>query len=156
MQPEATPPPRHARTILLGGLLVGTLDFLDAMIFFSLRGAPPLSIFQAVAGGILGREAAFAGGWPTFVLGVAIHFFIATCVAAAYYGASRRIELLRRHAVPCGLAYGVGVYFFMQLVVIPLSALGGPPRWALPGLLNGIIGHALLVGLPAALISRRA
>jgi hypothetical protein len=153
MEPETTIPARHARRILLGGLIVGTLDFLDAMIFFTLRGARPQAIFQAVAGGFLGREA-YQGGWPTFFLGVAIHFFIATCVVAIYYGASRRIGALRRHAVVCGLIYGVGVHFFMNLVVIPLSALG-PGKMALPGLLNGIIGHALLVGLPAALISRR-
>ncbi len=153
MKPETTIPPRHARTILLGGLIVGTLDALDAMIFFTLRGIRPLSIFQAVAGGVLGRSA-FRGGWPTFVLGLAIHFFIATCVVATYYAASRRVEALRRHAVACGLVYGVGVYLFMSFVVVPLSAAAGAPR-VLPVVLNGIVGHALLVGLPAALISRR-
>jgi hypothetical protein len=58
--------------------------------------------------------------------------------------------------VACGLVYGVGVYFFMSQVVVPLSRLGNSPSWQVPVLLNGIIGHALLVGLPAALVSRRA
>jgi anaerobic selenocysteine-containing dehydrogenase len=55
-----------------------------------------------------------------------------------------------------GMLYGVAVFFFMNNVVVPLSAIG-PGRFpSLPVLLNGVIGHALLVGLPAALVARRA
>jgi hypothetical protein len=46
------------------------------------------------------------------------------------------------------------VYFVMTYVVVPLSAYGprtGPIPW--PVQLNGIVGHALLVGLPIALIA---
>jgi hypothetical protein len=51
------------------------------------------------------------------------------------------------------MIYGVAVYFFMNKVVIPLSAAAKLPfTWI--GFLNGIIGHALLVGLPVALIAR--
>ena len=54
-------------------------------------------------------------------------------------------------AVPCGLAFGVAVYFFMKEVVLPLSAaLQTPFAW------TGLIGHALLVGLPIGLVARRA
>jgi hypothetical protein len=42
----------------------------------------------------------------------------------------------------------------MNYVVIPLSAIGAWPRFQLPNLLFGIIGHALLVGLPAAFFVR--
>jgi hypothetical protein len=38
-------------------------------------------------------------------------------------------------------------------VVLPLSLIGRP-AFSLPGLLNGLIGHALLVGLPCALLAR--
>lgn len=42
----------------------------------------------------------------------------------------------------------------MNYVVVPLSAAQqGAFSW--PSLLNGVIGHALLVGLPIALIARR-
>jgi hypothetical protein len=42
----------------------------------------------------------------------------------------------------------------MQYVIIPLSAIGTVPNWPPIGsLLNSLIGHALLVGLPVALIA---
>ena len=57
--------------------------------------------------------------------------------------------MLLAQAVPCGLAFGVAVYFFMGFVVVPLSkARPGGFAWA------PMIGHALLVGLPIALIAR--
>src|SRR6266496_6577767 len=45
----------------------------------------------------------------------------------------------------------------MNFIVLPLSAVGprtGPISWAV--FLNGVIGHALLVGLPISLPARRA
>jgi len=142
-----------ARAIFWGTVAVGVLDLLDAFVFFGLRGATPIRILQSIAGGLLGREA-YKGGLPTALLGVSLHFFIAFCIVCTYYFASRRIALLRRRPVLCGLAYGVLVYFFMNYVVIPLSALG-PGKFSLPVFLNGVIGHALLVGLPSALAARR-
>ena len=42
------------RAILYGGLVVGTLDALDALIFFGLRGVAPIRIGQSIAAGVLG------------------------------------------------------------------------------------------------------
>lgn len=42
-----------ARAIAYGGLTVGVLDGLDAVVFFGLRGVPPLRIFQAIAAGLI-------------------------------------------------------------------------------------------------------
>ena len=64
------------RAILFGTLAVGVLDLADALIFFGLRGARPIRIFQSIAAGLLGR-ASFSGGVPTALLGVILHFFIA-------------------------------------------------------------------------------
>jgi hypothetical protein len=143
-----------ARALVYGTLVVGTLDLADAVIFFGLRGARPIRIGQSIAAGLLGR-AAFSGGWPTALLGVALHFFIAFCVVATYLLASRRVPLLTDAAVPCGIAYGVVVYAVMNYVVIPLSAASrGAFSW--PVFLNGIIIHMLGVGLPASLFARAA
>ena len=48
---------RGRRAILWGTLAVGTLDALDAIVFFGLRGVTPLRIFQSIASGLLGRAA---------------------------------------------------------------------------------------------------
>ena len=58
----------------------------------------------------------------TAALGMLLHFFIATTAAAVYIAASSRLKLLVAQAVPCGLTFGVAVYFFMKEIVVPLSA----------------------------------
>src|SRR5688500_15247160 len=146
------------QAILYGGLAVGVLDILSAIFFWYFRaGAKPIVIFQSVASGLLGREAARGGGIPTAMLGGVLHFFIATTIVAIYVLASGKLEVLKRRPVLCGLLYGVVVYFVMSYVVVPLSAAnstGGIPP--LPVSLFGIIGHALTVGLPGALFASRA
>ena len=60
-----------ARAILYGGVVVGTLDLLDALIFFGLRGTAPIRIFQSIAAGVLGR-ASYQGGLRSAALGIAL------------------------------------------------------------------------------------
>ena len=135
------------RGVLWAGLAAGTLDTFLAMGMYRIS---PTVVYQSVASGILGR-ASYQGGVPTAALGMFLHFFIATTAAAVYFGASLRLGWLVHRAVPSGLAFGVAVYFFMREMVLPLSAARrGPFAW------TGLIGHALLVGLPIALIVRRA
>ena len=146
------------RAILFGGLAVGVLDGLDAIVFFGLRnGVGPLRIFKGIAGGLLGREAAAAGGWPTALLGVVLHFTIATTIVTVFYLSSRRLPLLTRRPFVWGPLYGVAVYLAMNLVVVPLSALHGTglPS-ALPILVNGVLTHIIGVGTPSALFARAA
>lgn len=144
------------RALLLGGLAVAILDGLDAVVFYGLRGASPGRVFQSVAAGLLGRQTAVAGGTTTALFGVALHTLIGFAVFAAYFGVSRLWPLLTRRPLVCGFSYGIGVYIFMNQVVVPLSAIGAGRFPSLPVLLNGLIGHALLVGLPCALVARRA
>jgi uncharacterized membrane protein YagU involved in acid resistance len=72
--------------------------------------------------------------------------------AAVFVLASRRLETLKTHAVLAGLLYGAAVYFFMNYLVLPLSAVAAG-TFQLGLLLNGVIGHALFVGLPISLFA---
>jgi hypothetical protein len=150
--------PRAFDTIVYGGLVVGILDMLFAFTFYGLiLGAPPLRIFQSVAAGLLGRTAAYEGGIRTFLLGILLHFVVATCIATVYFLASRVLPMLIRHPVVSGLIYGMIAYLGMNYIVVPLSAIGrrsAPLR--IPIFLTEIIGHAFLVGLPLALLARRS
>lgn len=144
----APSPLRPGTTILLAGAAAGVGDTLLAM---GMHGVGPAVVYRAVAAGLIGREAALGGGLATAALGLLLHFFIATTAAACYVAASFRLRGLVHRAVPCGLAFGVAVYFFMKDVVVPLSAarpIGF--SWA------ALVGHALLVGVPIALVARRA
>ena len=143
-----------ARALVLGGLAVGVLDALDALVFFGLHGVSPTRVFQGIAAGLLGRPA-FEGGMPTAVLGIGLHFFIAFAVVATYHAGARRLPGLALRPWVYGPLYGLLVYAVMNLVVIPLSAIG--PRSPSAGaVLNGLLIHVLGVGLPAALSSRSA
>jgi hypothetical protein len=150
--------PRAFNTILYGSLVVGILDMLFAFTFYGLiLGAPPLRIFQSVAAGLLGRAAAYGGGVKTFVLGILLHFVVASCIATVYYLASRVLPVLIHHPVVSGLMYGMIAYLGMNYLVVPLSAIGrrsAPLR--IPIFLTEIIGHAFLVGLPLGLLARRS
>jgi hypothetical protein len=145
------------RALLYGTLAVGILDGLDAIVFFGLRsGATPPRIFKGIAVGLLGR-AALSGGWPTVVLGVLLHVVVAFGVVLVYLVASRRISTLRNAPLIWGPLYGIAVYFVMNKIVIPLSAIGGTgalPAW--PVLVNGLLIHMFGVGLPASLAARAA
>ena len=147
--------PSAFETIAYGGLAVGVLDFLDASIFFPLYyGITVQRVWHGVAAGVLGSEAARAGGWSTASLGIFLHFVVAFGVATVYYLLSRNIPFLIRHPVISGVIYGVAVHFVMQFVVVPLSAIGWrPSTFDLGAFLNSVIGHALLVGLPVGLIT---
>jgi hypothetical protein len=139
--------------ILWGGLIAGVLDGLDALLFFSLvMGAAPGRIFQFIASGLLGPKAFESGG--SALLGVVCHFIVAFGAATAYYLLSRMVPSLLARPFLWGPLFGVGVYAFMQYVVIPLSLV---PRRVAPtsiGLLNQLFAHTVLVGLPIALAAR--
>jgi len=146
-------PRSSTEAILLGTLIVGTLDITDAIVVTVLRGGKPVRMLQGIASGLLGR-ASFSGGPSTALLGLGIHFFIAFSVVTTYYVVSRQIPPLRRRPVAYGIAYGILVYIFMNLVVIPLSAIGAV-RFSLPLFVNGILIHMFGVGLPSALVAAR-
>lgn len=149
--------PKAFDTILLGGMIAGVLDGLDAVLFYGLSfGVAPALLFQNIAGGLLGRRT-FQGGWHTVVLGVACHFSIAIGAAAVFYGASLVIPALWQKPWIFGPTFGVLVYLFMHYIVVPLSAV---PKRTVPVTLFEIVdqlfSHTIFVGLPIALIARRS
>ena len=144
----------NVQAIFWGGLVAGTLDAIDGVIAYGTQGLNPIQVLQYIASGALGQSA-FQGGLATAALGAALHFSIAWVAAAVFVLATRQLEILKTHAVPAGLLYGAAVYFFMNYLVLPLSAVAASTLNV--GLfLNGVIGHALFVGLPISLFARRA
>ena len=147
-------PSRILAAIVVGGIAVAVLDALDAVVAFRLAlGLGPITIYQFVASGLLG-PAAFGGGVPAALLGLACHCLIALGAATTFVLAATRRPALLRNPIPWGLAFGVGVWLFMGMVVLPLSRVQHSP-FHLGLTINGILGHALLVGLPIALAARR-
>jgi hypothetical protein len=142
------------RGVLIGGSIAATLDIVYAFIMAALVGRSPTWVLQFVASGLLG-EKSFEGGMPAATLGLLAHFGILFGAAALYYAASRRLPWLRQRAVICGLLFGVGVYLFMNFVIVPLSAVPFESKHTASRLAQGFVSHAVLVGLPIALAIRR-
>jgi hypothetical protein len=136
------------KAIAVGGLLVGTLDLAQAMTLFGRK------IPLAIAAGLLGRPA-FHGGPAVYVLGIVLHYCIALSATAVYYAASRRLPFLTEYPLICGLVYGMLMENFMNLIVLPLSALHARGPYRLSDLLLGLGVHAVVVGLPIAYSVRR-
>jgi hypothetical protein len=134
--------------ILVGGLIAGGLDLGAAFITFGAE------VPKAIAGGLLGRSA-FQGGPSVWVLGVVLQFFIAISAAAVYYAVSRKLFFLREHPLVCGLFYGIAVFLVMNLVVLPLSALHARGPYRLAGLIQGLLVHMILIGLPISFSVRQ-
>lgn len=134
--------------IAAGGGIAGTLDLLQACVLFGWD--IPLSI----AGGLLGRQAVH-GGPGTYILGVALHFFIACSAAATYYAASRKLPFLTENPLICGLFFGGAVEEVMRLAVLPLSALRARGPYELHDLILGLVVHMVVVGLPISYSVRR-
>jgi hypothetical protein len=144
---------RAAAAILWGGAIAGTLDITAAFVVYRSFGMKPIPLLQGIAAGLLG-ESSFAGGLPTAVLGLACHFFIAFSAAAVYVLASRRMIYLLKHPLISGALYGVAVYFFMNRVVVQLSA-ARKYHLTLELILIGVTIHIFCIGLPIAIATRR-
>lgn len=144
-----------SKAILAGGAIGGLGDILFAIGFAAWNGTPPVRLLQIVASGWLG-EASFQGGLATAALGLGSHFAIAIVFAGVYLLASRRIGILTAHPVVAGMIFGAGVFLFMRLVVLPLSAFPYPVVFRpLSTVLDGL-SHMFLFGLPIALAARKA
>lgn len=139
------------RTIAAAGILTGALDILFATTLWASLGVPRVAVLQSIASGIMG-PAAFASGWSTAALGLALHFAMTTIMAAAYIlGAP---EAARAKPWLAGSLYGAALWAVMNLIVVPLSA--APVTMSpLPVAAAEIAAHIFLVGLPITFIARR-
>jgi hypothetical protein len=146
--PNSLPERRLLLPILVGGAVAGTLDITSAFITFG------WSVCRGIAGGLLGPQARH-GGIGTWLLGLFLHFFIATTIAAVYCLSSLKLTFLRDHFLVCGIFYGMAAYLVMNLIVLPLSAYHSRGPYALHALLQGLIVHMLLIGLPIAFINAK-
>lgn len=145
---------RNAMAILLAGVIAATCDMIFACTFNGLRsGVSPERVMQFIASGWVGYDAARAGGAATAALGFVSHYFILIVAAALYFVPLKRSQWMRSNSVAAGALYGVCIYAFMHLVVLPLSnAPALKPNWV--GMSADFSMHVLVIG-PAIALSLR-
>jgi hypothetical protein len=120
------------RTIVVATLIAGTLDILSAFLFAGIAGMTPAAVLRFVASGPFGDAPTGSLGWSA--VGLAVHYAIMACMAAAYMVVAPRIPPLLRRPIVAGLAYGVWLWIVMYWIVRPLRF----PEIPLPHGLYGI------------------
>lgn len=145
-------------TILWIGLVAGTLDITENIVFNAFRGITPCRIFQFIGSGLIdGRS--FQLGWASVGLGILIHYAITFTWTAIFYIAAIRsnFTVLSRRPILSGLLYGILVYGVMNFIVLPLSAIQPrPSAGTIVARVNAVLALMFCIGMPVALLVKRA
>ena len=139
------------KAILWGGLVAGTIDIFAASLISLLS---PLLITRFIAAGLLGREV-IKGGLDISFIGLLLQWLMGLIIAAIYVFASRRLAWMNRDWRLTGVAYGVVIYFVMNYVVLPLSALHRVPPFEWQGFIENMLAM-LVFGLIVAWFASRS
>jgi hypothetical protein len=112
-----------ASTILLAGLIAGTLDACGAMTHYMINshGGNPLLIWRSVAGGAFGDTARSGTLFPWAVVGILFHFLIVFLFTIFFFFIYPRIKAIQKNLIVTGLLYGIFVWIVMNLIVLPFS-----------------------------------
>jgi hypothetical protein len=111
------------RAAVIAGLVAGTIDIGAASL---INHVGPALILQGIASGLIGMRS-YAGGGGTVILGLALQLAMSIAIAGIYATAATRLAWLRSRPILAGLAFGLGVFVVMNLIVVPLSAFGPKP-----------------------------
>lgn len=142
-------------SVLRIGLIAGTLDISENIIFNAFRHITATQIFQYIASGLTGRWA-FHAGARSVTLGILIHYAIALTWTAIYFAAAQRWRFLIRQPVLCGLIYGAAVYAVMNFVVLPLTRVPHSTAAAsVASRVSGVLALLFCIGLSVSLLTAR-
>jgi len=145
-----------AGSVVRIGLIAGTLDITENIVFNAFRHITPAMIFQYIASGLTGAWA-FHAGAASIALGVAIHYTIAMFWTALYWALAGGFAVLLRRPVLCGLLYGAAVYAIMNFVVLPLTRLPHAHAAAtLASRISGVLALLFCIGLTVAWLTAQA
>ena len=134
-------------TILITGIIAGTLDILAAIII--LAGGNAVGTFKYIAGGWFGK-AAPEGGSEMVVWGAVFHYIIAICWTAAFLLLYPKLPFLKWNKWLNTIFYGILIQTLMSFVVLPLSNVA-PSAFSWLGFLENAAILIFAIALPAAL-----
>ncbi|MCD9187685.1 MAG: hypothetical protein LUM44_14795 [Pyrinomonadaceae bacterium] len=138
-------------TILITGLIAGTLDILAAI--FVLAGGNAVGVFKYIASGAFGK-AAFDGGNEMVVWGAVFHYLIAMFWTGLFFLLYPQLSFLKRNKWLNAVVYGIIVWSVMNLLILPFTKIA-PQIFTVSGVLKNIVILIICIGLPAALSADR-
>jgi len=142
------------KTILITGLIAGTLDICAATIKYLVTTRKnPVHLYYFIASGVFGDDAT-TGNLMMAVWGLLFHYSIALIFTAFYFLVYPKIKFLSRNIVLSGLAYGLFTWLIMNVIVLPLSNTPAIPFNPLQAIVSALI-LMFAIGLPVAILTYR-
>ena len=142
------------RTVLLSGLLVGTLDITAALVQFYIKtGKDPLIVLKYIASAVFGKDA-YAGGNKMAIYGLLFHFAIALTWTIFFFLIYPMLKLQSLNRILTGVLYGVFIWLIMNRVVVPISKASVSPFNLNQAMIAALILIAA-IGLPLSFIAYR-
>lgn len=152
MNKEHPTPIAVRKTVVILGLIVGSLDILAAIIDYYLSTQKnPVVIFKFIASGVLGQSA-FSGGTGIILLGLLLHYIIAFLFTIFFVWLFIKTNLSSKNKLLTGILYGIFIWFVMSQIVLPISSTPKLPFHYLKAL-KAMLILICMIGLPLAFLT---
>jgi uncharacterized membrane protein YagU involved in acid resistance len=144
-------------TILLSGLLVGTLDILSAFVdFYISRGKNPTVILNYIASAAVDKTT--SAGTSGALLGLLFHYVIAFAFTFFFFWLYSKTDLLSKNWIVTGILYGLFIWIIVNQVVLRFTNLTVPPISKIDPMkaLKAALILICMIGLPLSYIANRS
>jgi hypothetical protein len=142
------------KTILLAGLLVGSLDILAAFInYYITTGNGPEGVLRYIASGAFGNEA-FTGGNAMILWGLFFHYLIAYSFTILFFWLWLKVKFMSGYPIIAAVLYSIFMWITTVLIIIPMSNTPPVPItfWSAS---KAILILLLMISLPLSFINKR-
>jgi hypothetical protein len=143
-------------TILLSGLLVGTLDILSAFVdFYISRGKNPTVILNYIAGAAVDKTTSAGTGGA--LIGLLFHYTIAFSFTFLFFWLYARVNWLSKNWIVTGIVYGLFIWVMVNQVILRFTNLTVPPISKIDPMkaLKAALILICMIGLPLSYIAYR-
>lgn len=144
------------QTVLLAGLLAGSLDILLAFTdFYLTTGRNPVQpILRYVASGVFGI-AAFSTDASMPWMGLLFHYIIAVSFTLFFFVLYPRVKWMQYSVLFTGLVYGFFMWAFMRFLVLPQSHTPAPAPLVWWKVLKAALILVIAIGIPISWMASR-
>ncbi len=143
------------RAIAIATTIAGTLDLLAAFILAIIAGGSPVGVLRGIGSAVIDASTFKSGAVPALV-GLALHFGIMLVMASVYIVTASRVVVIDRRPLLGGIGYGILTWLVMYWLVLPGRWPTKFPILDPREIATQLFCHIVLVGIPIALVSRRA
>ncbi len=141
------------KTIIIAGLITGTLDILAAFAdYYIATGNRPEGVLRFIASGVFGK-AAFSGTTMMIWLGLLFHFIIVFALTIGFFIIYPGIKLLQLNIVLTAIIFALVSWAITNLIIVPLSNTPSIP-FKFSNALKAFCILVFTIGFPLALIFR--